>query len=233
MWLPDMGTAGALAGGLVEYRSAPSDADHRLIAGGFAGAEPKGYEAGYAPDVRKYGGYLALESGFLRRHIIGAAHVTQGPITQRSMLTVANYIPAGRSFFAYQALEYDITGPAAGAARRGLSYFLLNARASAGSRVDVQGTYNRGRSDHLADGIIITPSHNPPADGGLKYNPPNGGPADTSATRTIEQRANELLQQGVKQVKRVPLAAAMTMGPVVIMIVYLLIARRWGAFDAL
>src|SRR5689334_18644516 len=51
--------------------------------------------------------------------------------------------------------------------------------------------YNRGRKDHLADGIVITPSHNPPQDGGFKYNPANGGPADTAATRWIEDRAND------------------------------------------
>ena len=54
--------------------------------------------------------------------------------------------------------------------------------------------YNRGRKEHLADGIIITPSHNPPEDGGLKYNPPNGGPADTEVTRWVQDRANELLR---------------------------------------
>jgi phosphoglucomutase len=53
--------------------------------------------------------------------------------------------------------------------------------------------HNRGRKEHLADGVVITPSHNPPSDGGFKYNPPNGGPADTSITTWIEQRANELL----------------------------------------
>src|SRR5882672_11955823 len=51
--------------------------------------------------------------------------------------------------------------------------------------------YNRGRESHFADGIVITPSHNPPADGGCKYNPPNGGPADTDVTRRVEDRANE------------------------------------------
>jgi len=67
--------------------------------------------------------------------------------------------------------------------------------------------YNRNRKEHLADGIVITPSHNPPADGGFKYNPPNGGPADTEVTRWVERRANELLRNGTG-IKRVPFAAA-------------------------
>src|SRR5262250_1959712 len=53
--------------------------------------------------------------------------------------------------------------------------------------------YNRGRREHLADGIVVTPSHNPPPDGGFKYNPPNGGPADTDVTRAVQNRANQLL----------------------------------------
>jgi phosphoglucomutase len=69
--------------------------------------------------------------------------------------------------------------------------------------------YNRGRSEHLADGIIITPSHNPPEDGGLKYNPPNGGPADTDVTRWVEDRANELLRADNAGVKRVPYSRAL------------------------
>jgi phosphoglucomutase len=70
-------------------------------------------------------------------------------------------------------------------------------------------TYNRGREAHLADGIVITPSHNPPEDGGIKYNPTDGGPADTDVTRWIEGRANQLLREGNAGVKRVTLAAAM------------------------
>jgi len=68
--------------------------------------------------------------------------------------------------------------------------------------------YNRGRLQHLADGIVITPSHNPPADGGFKYNPPNGGPADTDVTGWVQRRANLLLRKGNAGVKRVPFAAA-------------------------
>src|SRR5260370_32534967 len=63
--------------------------------------------------------------------------------------------------------------------------------------------HNRGRSDSLADGIVNTPSHNPPADGGLKYNPPNGGPADTDVTDWIQNRANELLCAGNGGVQRI------------------------------
>jgi phosphoglucomutase len=69
--------------------------------------------------------------------------------------------------------------------------------------------YNRGRSSGLADGIVITPSHNPPSDGGFKYNPPNGGPADTDITKWIEARANELLVQKLDGVKRWPYARAL------------------------
>ena len=69
-------------------------------------------------------------------------------------------------------------------------------------------TYNRGRTDALADGIVVTPSHNPPPDGGFKYNPPNGGPADTDVTNAIAKRANEILRDG-SGVKRVPLARAL------------------------
>jgi len=68
--------------------------------------------------------------------------------------------------------------------------------------------YNRGRKAHVADGIVVTPSHNPPEDGGFKYNPPNGGPADTDVTAWVERRANELLRQGSSSVKRVPFSAA-------------------------
>ena len=72
--------------------------------------------------------------------------------------------------------------------------------------------YNRGRRDHFADGIVVTPSHNPPEDGGFKYNPPNGGPADTDITQWVEQRANELLRKDNVGVKRVPFATAIKAG---------------------
>jgi len=70
-------------------------------------------------------------------------------------------------------------------------------------------THNRGRAATVADGVVITPSHNPPEDGGFKYNPPSGGPADTATTRRIEERANMLLRNGVEHVARMPFEQAL------------------------
>lgn len=70
-------------------------------------------------------------------------------------------------------------------------------------------TYNRGKTTGLADGVVITPSHNPPNDGGFKYNPPSGGPADSQTTKLIQDRANELLKNNLKGVKRIPYARAL------------------------
>ena len=73
-------------------------------------------------------------------------------------------------------------------------------------------THNRGRREGLADGIVITPSHNPPEDGGFKYNPPNGGPADTGVTREIEDRANGILLSGGREVRRISFGRALSAG---------------------
>ncbi|MFJ8619614.1 phosphoglucomutase (alpha-D-glucose-1,6-bisphosphate-dependent) [Streptomyces clavifer] len=70
-------------------------------------------------------------------------------------------------------------------------------------------TYNRDRTSGLADGIVVTPSHNPPADGGFKYNPPHGGPAGSDATSWIQDRANALIEDGLKEVRRIPHARAL------------------------
>ncbi|MFF5854601.1 phosphoglucomutase (alpha-D-glucose-1,6-bisphosphate-dependent) [Streptomyces sp. NPDC012751] len=70
-------------------------------------------------------------------------------------------------------------------------------------------THNRGRTSGLADGVVVTPSHNPPADGGFKYNPPSGGPAASDATSWIQDRANQIITGGLKDVRRLPYARAL------------------------
>ena len=75
-------------------------------------------------------------------------------------------------------------------------------------------TYNRGRKSGFADGVVITPSHNPPEDGGFKYNPPEGGPADTKTTGAIEARANALLEKGTGGIRRIPFERALKSGSV-------------------
>jgi phosphoglucomutase len=73
-------------------------------------------------------------------------------------------------------------------------------------------TWNRGRKRQRADGVVVTPSHNPPQDGGFKYNPPNGGPADAALTKAVQTRANEILREGLADVRRMPLAKALQAG---------------------
>jgi hypothetical protein len=174
MWLQDLGTMGAVAGGLIEvgqHRDINIDT-RRFRAGFFSGLEPKIYDTGYASDVRKYGGYAAYESGYLRRHVVGYTTVKQGAATERSVLSFTNFIPAGRAVFAYQAAEYEVKGPANGTAQPGLSYFLTNVRVSAGRRVELNGTYNRGRSldaRQLTDDVINQRALTAQAIEGLHY----------------------------------------------------------------
>ena len=75
-------------------------------------------------------------------------------------------------------------------------------------------THNRGRRSGFADGVVITPSHNPPEDGGFKYNPPEGGPADTETTRIIEERANAILASGIGKIRRLPFERALKSGSI-------------------
>ena len=143
MWINDLGGLGAVAGGLVEYRRAVSRGTLRV--GAFGGAEPLTYDTGYAADVRRIGGYAVFEASTLRRHVLGYVLIRDASLTERSVISSTNFVPIGKTVFIYQALEYDLVGPA-GQGDGGLTYFFTNARVAATSRVDLQGTFHRGRS---------------------------------------------------------------------------------------
>lgn len=113
--------------------------------GAFSGVEPSTMEVSFVPNVRKTGGYIAFDGGTARRHVIGYVNVRNQGLTERSVVTFTNFLPVGRRLFLYQAGEYDLVGVAGNGGRR-LSYLLNNVRVSAGSRIELQGTYHRGRS---------------------------------------------------------------------------------------
>jgi hypothetical protein len=145
MWLTDFGGLGALAGGLFEMRQGWRTKGLRWRAGGFGGAEPKILEAGYVPGITKYGGYFALDGNGAQKHVVGFMGVRNQNLTERSVLSVTNYVPAGHRFFLYQAAEVDLAGPGGQGTGR-LSYFFVNAHGSPTQAVDVQVTYHRGVS---------------------------------------------------------------------------------------
>ena len=156
MWLNDLGGLGALAGGLFEMRQGWRTKGLRWRAGGFGGVEPKILEAGYVPGITKYGGYFALDGNGARKHVVGYVGVRNQNLTERSVLTFTNSVPAGKSFFLYQAAELDLAGPG-GQGQGHLSYFFVNAHGSPSQAVDVQVTYHRGvsiDSRSITDDII-------------------------------------------------------------------------------
>jgi hypothetical protein len=176
LWLPDLGSTGALAGGLIEIGQGASQPT-RFRVGAFSGLEPELYDTGYAPHVRKFGGYAAFERGYRQRHVIGYTLIRQGSLTERSVVTTTNFLPVGEKLFAYQAAEFDVTGAASGAGRSGLSYFLANVRVSPSSRVDLNGSYNRGRSldaRRLTEDVINGRPLTPEAVDGLRYESAGG-----------------------------------------------------------
>ena len=127
----------------------------------------------------------------------GAAQGIDGPLYMgKDTHALSGAGPADRARGAGRQRRRDASSSATTASRRRRS-----------SRTPSSST-TAARGEHLADGIVITPSHNPPEDGGFKYNPPNGGPADTDVTRWIQDRANELLRDGNAGVKRVPVRSA-------------------------
>lgn len=165
MWITDLGGLGAIAGGLVEYRQGTVNASGgRWRAGGFFGVEPEPYALGHVQGVRKMGGYVAFDGPGGRRHVVGYVHLGHSGLTERSVLSVTNFVPVASSHvFVYQMAEYDLVGPA-GQGHGGLTYLFVNARVAASSRVDLQGLYHRGRSidtrgitDDLLSGRPVPP----------------------------------------------------------------------------
>ena len=146
VWLADMGSLGSLAGGVFEFRQRRAAVtDSRWRAGVFGGLEPNILAVGYATDVRKFGGYVAFDGVGTRRHSVGYALIRHGTLTERSVVTTTNFLPVTKKIFIYQALEFDVQPPA-GMAQKGLAYFFANGRVTPHTRLELQGTYNRGRS---------------------------------------------------------------------------------------
>lgn len=144
--LNDLGSLGSIAGGVFEKRQArPRPEDGRLRAGVFGGLEPNILEAGYAPQVKKFGGYVGYDGAAARRHSIGYVMIRDGSLTERSVVTTNNFVPIGQKVFVYQAAEYDVQPPA-GKAQKGLAYLFSSARVTPTDRLELQATYNRGRS---------------------------------------------------------------------------------------
>jgi len=144
-WLTELGSLGSLGGGLFEIRPRKSASLGQFRIGAFFGYEPKILEAGYVPGITKFGGYLALDGENARRSVLGFVTLRDSGLTERSVLVFNNYLPIGRTFYLYQAAEYDLLGPA-GQGSGELTYFFANARYSPLSALELQGTYHRGHS---------------------------------------------------------------------------------------
>jgi AMIN domain len=148
LWLDDLGGLGAVAGAHLEGRSqatVPTSGLGRWRAGVFGGLEPNVYTLGYGASVRKAGAYGVLEGGRGRRHVAGYVNIHNGALTERSVLSVTNFLPVG-AVSVYQAAEYDLSPIAGGRGHDGLTYFFSNARVNVSRRLELLGTVSRGRS---------------------------------------------------------------------------------------
>ena len=139
MYVNDLGALGGVGGAHLEARAG------RFRFGLFGGLEPKGFDAGYVADVRKGGGYVALDGEMGYRNVLGFVTIRNQGVAERNVATMLNLIPIGRTFFFYQAAEYDLTGPA-GLGKGGLTYFFATARWSPSQVFELQALYQHGRS---------------------------------------------------------------------------------------
>ena len=130
----------------MEYRQPRSDPEQgRIRVGAFGGVEPNVLAAGYASGVRKLGAFVSYDGAGAQRDSVGYVVIRNGALTERSVLTTTNFLSMRRKLYVYQAAEINLTAPA-GIGTSGLAYFFGNVRATPNDRLELQGTYNRGRS---------------------------------------------------------------------------------------
>jgi hypothetical protein len=163
MWLRDLGGLGSVGGLFGEYRFRNESSFGQFRVGVFGGVEPEIRDVGYVDDVRKGGAYVAVDGSHGRRHVLGYLRIENDDVTERSVVVFNNFIPAGRKFFLYQAMEYDLGGSNE-LEDEELSYIFGNLRYSPSRKVDVQATYHRGVSvdarsiaDDILDGRPVAP----------------------------------------------------------------------------
>jgi len=147
VWLDELGALGSVGGVAAEARpvQALPYGIGALRVGAFWGYEPQIMELNYVSNVNKFGAFLAVEGAAARRHVLGYVNIRNQGLTERSVLFLSNYIPVKKEFFLYQAMEYDLQGPA-GQGDAKLTYFFINARLLASRWLEIQGIYNHGRS---------------------------------------------------------------------------------------
>jgi hypothetical protein len=144
MWLTELGALGSF-GGVLATTSPKSSGPLRLRFGLFAGVEPKILEVGYLKDVKKGGGFVALEGNHGLHSALGYVLVKNESLKERSVITMNNFIPIGNWFMLYQAGEYDLIKPG-GLGKSGLNYIFANLRIVPVQRLDLQATYHHGLS---------------------------------------------------------------------------------------
>ena len=145
MWLSELGGLGSFGGVLVAVSPTGSGPLGRFRLGLFSGVEPEILDVGYVSGVRKSGGFLALDGARGRHHAIGYVLVKNHGLTERSVVTMTNFIPIGTRFFLYQAGEYDLVKPG-GLGQSGLNYIFTNVRFVPVQHVEIQGIYHHGLS---------------------------------------------------------------------------------------
>jgi hypothetical protein len=143
MWLNELGALGSLGGFLGQVKG-PKTSYGQFRLGGFGGLEPENLEAGYVNGISKFGGYLALDGERGRSHVIGYVNVRNSGQMERSTFVVTNFLPIGSDFFLYQAAEIDTFG--FDKESLGMNYFFTNGRYTILKKLELQGSFHRGRS---------------------------------------------------------------------------------------